>query len=335
MKHRIQFLRRRREFISLLGGAAAWPLVARAQQAAIQVIGFLHVGTAGDIPRALAGFRQGLKETGFVEGQNLAIEFRWANHQPERLPELAADLVARQVAVIAAGGGAATALAAKAATTTTPVVLAFGSDPVRLGLVSSLNRPGGNVTGVTFLTTELVGKRLELLCELVPLATTVAYLTPGERQSTVVTEQMTSEFLAAARALHRQPLVLQVDSEDDFEAAFARLVNQGARALVIASSPLFDSEKLPVLALRHAVPAIYQRREFAEAGGLMSYGASFADAFRLAAIYVGQILKGAKPADLPFQQSTKLDLVINLKTAKTLGLAVPTIMQMTADDVIE
>jgi len=326
---------RRRTFISLLGAAAAWPLAARAQQGAMPVIGFLHVGAANDIPRNLAGFRQGLKETGFVERENLAIEFRWANHQPEGLAELAADLVRRQVAVIAAGGGTITAVAAKAATATIPIVLAFGSDPVELGLVASLNKPGGNITGVTFITTELVGKRLELLCELVPQAATVAYLRPSPRQSSVVTEQMANEFLAAARALGRQTLVLQADSDRDFEAAFATLADRRIRALVIASAPLFDNEKLASLALRYAVPAIYQWREFAEAGGLMSYGASQGDAFRIAGLYVGQILKGAKPADLPFQQSTKLELVINLKTAKALGLTVPMIMQMTADAVIE
>jgi putative ABC transport system substrate-binding protein len=327
---------RRREFTALFGGAlAAWPLAARAQQPTMPVIGFLHVGTASDIPRNLAAFRQGLKESGFIERENVAIEFRWANHQPERLPELAADLVRRQVAVIAVGGGSVTALASKAATATIPIVLAFGADPVELGLVASLNRPGGNITGVTFITTELVGKRLELLCELVPQATTVAYLRPGPKQSTVVTERQANDFLAAVRALGREAFVLHVDSEREFEAAFATLADRRIRALLISSNPLFDNDKLAALTLRHAVPAIYQWRQFAEAGGLMSYGANQTDAFRLAGLYVGQILKGAKPADLPFQQSTKLELVINLKTAKTLGLTVPTVMQMTADDVIE
>jgi putative tryptophan/tyrosine transport system substrate-binding protein len=327
---------RRREFIWLLGGAAvAWPRAARAQQPAMPVIGFLHVGKAGDIPHNLAGLRQGLKESGFIERENLAIEFRWANHQPERLPELAADLVRRHVAVIAVGGGSITALAAKAATATIPIVLAFGSDPVELGLVTSLNKPGGNITGATFITTELVGKRLELLSKLVPQATTVAYLGPGPQLSTMVHERQVNEFLAAARSLGRKTLVLQADSERDFDSAFATLVNRGAGALIIASNPLFDNDKLAALALRHAVPAIYQWREFAEVGGLMSYGARQADAFRIAGVYVGQILKGAKPADLPFQQSTKLELVINLKTAKALGVTVPMIMQMTADEVIE
>jgi len=264
---------RRREFITLLGGAAAWPLVARAQQTAMPVIGFLHGGTADSVPRALAGFRQGLKEGGFIESQNVAIEFRWANNQLERLPALAADLVRRPVAVIVSGGGAGPALAAKAASSTIPIVLAFGSDPVKLGLAASLNRPGGNVTGATFITTELVGKRLELLCEMVPNATIVAYLRTGPRQSSVTSDQMATDFLAAARALRRQPLVLQVDSDRDFEAAFTSLVDQRANALVIAAHPLFDNDNLAALALRHAMPSIYSRHEFVEAGGLMSYGA--------------------------------------------------------------
>jgi len=265
----------------------------------------------------------------------VAIEFRWANHQPERLAELATDLVDRQVAVIAVGGGAATALAAKAATSTIPIVIAFGADPVELGLVASLNKPGGNITGATFMTTELAGKRLELLCELVPRAVTVAYLRPGSRLSTATNERQANEFLAAARALGRQTLVLQADSERDFEAAFVTLADRGAGALLIGANPLFDNDKLAALALQHAVPAIYNRREFAEAGGLMSFGVRYSDVFRIAGFYVGQILKGTKPGDLPFQQSTKPELVINLKTAKALGLTVPMIMQMTADDVIE
>jgi putative ABC transport system substrate-binding protein len=326
---------RRREFFVLAGGTAAWSLSARGQQPEMPVIGFLHVGTADDIPRYLAGFRQGLKETGFVERENLAIEFRWANHQPERLAELAADLVRRKVAVIAVGGGAQTALAAKAATATIPIVLAFGSDPVKLGLAASLNKPGGNITGVTAITTELVGKWLELLCELVPQAATVAYLRPGPRQSSVQTQQLANDFLAAARTLGRQALVVQADSDRDFEAAFAALADRGIRAMVIATAPLFDNDKLATLALRHAMPAIYQRREFAEAGGLMSYGASFRDVFRAAGLYVGQILKGAKPADLPFQQSVKVELVINLKTVKALGLTVPPTLLARADEVIE
>jgi putative tryptophan/tyrosine transport system substrate-binding protein len=327
---------RRRDFVKLLGSAPTWPLAARAQQPGIPVIGFLNGATPDAYRRVVAAFHQGLQQSGYVEGQNVLIEFRWGNNQPaERLAELAADLVRRQVAVIAASGGTPTALAAKAATTTIPIVLAFGSDPVKLGLAVSLNKPGGNITGATFITTELVGKRLELLCELVPQAATVAYLRPGPRQSSVVTEEQANDFLAAAHRLRRQPLVLQVDSERDFESAFATLVDRGVGALVIAAHPLFDNDKLAALALRHAVPAIYQRREFAEAGGLMSYGANWGDTFRLAGLYVGQILKGAKPADLPFQQTTKLELVINLKTAKALGLTVPMIMQMTADDVIE
>jgi len=326
---------KRREFIALLGGAAAWPRAARAQQPAMPVIGFLDGRTADEIPRALAGFRQGLKEARFIERENVAIEFRWASHQPGGLAGLAANLVERQVAVIAAGGGAQTALAAKAATATIPIVLAFGSDPVKLGLIASLNKPGGNITGVTFITTELVGKRLELLCELVPRASTVAYLRPGPQHSTAATEKQADDFLIAAHALGREPVVLQVDGDPGFDAAFATLADRRVGALVIAANPLFDNNRLATLALRYALPAIYQRREFAEAGGLMSYGASWGEAYRLVGLYVGQILKGAKPSDLPFQQSTKPELVINLKTAKALGLTVPMIMQMTADDVIE
>ena len=326
---------RRRDFIQGITASVASPLVAHAQRAAVPVIGFLNGGTADSIPTALAGFRRGLKVAGFTENENVTIEFRWADNQFERLPSLAADLVHRQVAVILSSGGAASGLAAKAATSTIPIVLAFGSDPVKLGLVDSLSSPGGNITGVTFLTTELVGKRLELLCQMVPQATKIAYLRTGAQQSTVVTEQMTTDFLATAGALGRRVLVLQVDSEREFDSAFAKLVDQKADSLVIASHPLFDTDKIPALTLRYRVPAIYQRREFVEAGGLMSYGASFADAFRLAAIYVGQILKGTKPADLPIQQSAKLDMVINLRTAKTLGLTVPMILQMTADDVVE
>jgi putative ABC transport system substrate-binding protein len=325
---------RRREFIVALTGAL-WPLAGRAQQPAMPVIGFLHMKTADDIPLNLAAFRQGLKETGFVERENLSIEFRWANHEPERLPELAADLVRRQVAVIAVGGGSLTARVAKAATATIPIVLAFGGDPVKLGLVDSLNKPGGNITGATAITNELVGKRLELLCELVPQTATVAYLRTGPRQSTESTEQQANDFLAAAHALGRQVLVVRADSDRDFEAAFATLADRHTRTLIIASGPLFDDDRLAALAVRHAMPAIYQRREFAEAGGLMSYGADWGEVVRAAGLYVGQILKGTKPADLPFQQSTKLELVINLKTAKALGLTVPSTLLATADEVIE
>ena len=329
---------KRREFITLLGGAAvAWPFSGRAQQPPMPVIGFLHTGIADAYTNVLAGFRQGLKEAGYVEGQNVAVEFRWANSQPQRLPELAADLVRRQVAVIVSGGGSHSALAVKTATSTIPIVLAFGSDPVRLGLVTSLNRPGGNVTGVTFNTTELMGKRLGLLTELVPQATTIAYLRTDPQSSTMVTEQMKSDMLAAARALGRQVIVLEVGSDRDLEAAFATLVDRRAGALVVSPSPILTSyrDKLVTLAARHKVPAIYADREFVAAGGLMSYGGDFVGAFRQAGVYVGRILKGTKPADLPIQQSTKFELVINLKTAKALGLIVPPTLLASADEVLE
>jgi putative tryptophan/tyrosine transport system substrate-binding protein len=326
---------KRREFIALFGGAAtAWPLAVRAQQPAMPVIGFLHPGKPDGYTRVVAGLREGLKEAGFVEGQNMVIEFRWANDHVERLPALAADLVRNQVAAIVAGGGAASALAAKAATSTIPIILPFGADPIKLGLVASLNRPGGNVTGVTFITTELTGKRLELLCEAVPQAAMIAFLT-DPRDPTA--EEQGSDIVAAARALGRQMIVLEARSDRDFEAAFATLIERRAGALVIGSYPLFTSNRAKLLGLeaRHKIPAIHHYREFAVDGGLMSYGASFADAFRLGGVYVGQILKGAKPADLPFQQSAKFELVINLKTAKALGLKIPITLQVAADEVIE
>ena len=332
---------RRREFIIFLGGAAAWPLVARAQQPKMPVIGFLHIGTADAFTNnALATFRRGLQEAGYVEGQNVIIEYRFAENKGDRLPELAADLVRHQVAVIfELAGGAITALAAKAATSTIPIVLAFGSDPVKLGLAASLNRPGGNITGVTFFTTELVSKRFELLCELLPQAKLIAYLRTGPLLSTAVAEQMTGDALATARALGRQVLVLKVDKAQELDAAFSTLVNEHADALVIGSSPFFDitgiNDQLAALSLRNAVPAIYQQRAFPAAGGLMSYGASFDEGFRQAGIYTGRILKGERPADLPFQQSTKVQLIINLKTAKALGITIPPTLLARSDELIE
>jgi putative tryptophan/tyrosine transport system substrate-binding protein len=330
---------RRRKFITLLGGtAAAWPLAVRAQQPAIPVIGFLHGGTPHGDAGAVVGIREGLKEAAFIENDNVAIEYRWAENHYERLAALAADLVRRQVAVIVVGGGSAAAQAAKAATSTVPIVLAFGSDPVELGLAASLSHPGGNVTGV-ILSGEFVGKRLELLCELVPQATTIAYLRTGPQRSNVVTEQMTTSAVATAHVMRRQLLVLKVDGSRDIDAAFATLINQQAGALAIAAHPFFDDDEinnqLATLTLRHAIPAIYQQRAFPAAGGLMSYGASYAEGFRQAGIYIGRILKGEKAADLPFEQSTKVELIINLKTAKTLGLAVPIPLLRRADEVIE
>src|SRR5262245_54206043 len=326
---------RRREFIWLLGGAAAaWPLAARGQQSATPVVGFMHAGVATAHTHAVDALRQGLKQSGYVEGQNLAIEYRWANNGIERLPELAADLVRRQVDVIAAAGGAPSALAAKAATSTIPIVLAFGADPVRLGLVASLNRPGGNITGATFTTTGLMPKRLDLVRELVPRAATVAYLADTR---SVVGQAMLSETLAAAGMLGRQLAVAQAHSESEFEAAFATFLERRCGALVVGAAVFFDShrDQLVALAARHKLPAIYQAREYALDGGLMSYGASYQDAFRLAGRYVGQILKGAKPADLPVEQSSRFELVINMKTAKTLGLDVPSTLLIRADELIE
>jgi putative ABC transport system substrate-binding protein len=325
---------RRRDFVTLGAAAASWPLVARAQQPAMPVIGFLHVAFPGPYTRHLVAFRQGLKQSGYVEGQNVAIEYRWANNENDQLPELAADLVRRQVALIVAAGGSPSALAANGATSTIPIVLVFGADPVRLGLAASLNRPGGNVTGVTFLTTELMPKRLELLSELIPQATTLAYL--ADLRS-VLGEEMLRDTLAAAGVLGQQIVVMEARSSRDFEPAFATFVERQAGALIVAASQLFDSnrDQLVGLAARHTMPAIYQAREYVLDGGLMSYGANQVEAFRLGGLYVGQILKGEKPANLPVQQSTKIELVINLKTAKTLGIEVPLSMLMRVDEVIE
>jgi putative ABC transport system substrate-binding protein len=327
----------RRDLVTVLGGVAvAWPLAARAQQSAIPMIGFLHSNIASTQTHVLAAFRQGLKESGYVEGQNLAIEYRWAENEYDRLPELATDLVRRQVAVIVSGGGSPSALAAKAATSTIPIVLAFGGDPVRLGLVASLNRPGGNITGVTFLTTELEAKRLDVLCELVPQAKTVAYLSP-ETTRTVSAQDMLRDMLATAAKLGRQLAIVEARSERDYEAAFATFIERRSGALVVGSSPIFfsDRHKLVALTARHKLPAIYQLREYAVDGGLMSYGASDSEAFRVGGRYVGQILKGAKPADLPVEQSSRFELVINMKTAKALGLDVPPILLIRADELIE
>jgi ABC-type uncharacterized transport system substrate-binding protein len=303
---------RRRAFITLLGGAAAWPLTVRAQQPAMPVIGFLSSRSSGESAHHVGAFQQGLNEAGFVEGQNVAIEYRWADGQYDRLPTLASELVARRVTAIAATGGNVSGLAAKAATGTIPIVFIVGDDPVKLGLVASLSRPGGNATGMSVFTTELGSKRLELLLELVPKAATIGLLINPNYQG-AATEAVAVE--AAARAIGRQLLVLNASSERDIDTAFATLAQQHVDALLIDADALFVSrrDQLVAMAARHSMPAIYDLREFAAAGGLMSYGTSLTDAYRLVGGYTGRILKGAQPADLPVQQAVKVEFVINLK----------------------
>ena len=326
---------RRRDFITLLSGAAAWPLAARAQQPAMPVIGFLGAESPDLVESRLRAFRQGLSETDVVEGHNVAIEYRWAEGHNDRLPALAADLVSRQVTVIALPGSTPAALAAKAATTAIPIVFGVAVDPVAVGLVASLARPGGNLTGVTTLNLEVVPKRVELLHELMPTATAVALLV--NPTSSTLAKTSTRDAQAAARTLGLELRVLHASTERDFDAVFATLVQRPAGGLVIAPDAFFNShlEQLAALALRHAVPAFYQFREFAGAGGLMSYGGDVTDTYRQAGIYSGRILKGEKPAELPVQQSAKVELVINLKTAKALGISIPLPLVGRADDVIE
>ena len=325
---------RRREFITLIGGtAAAWPLVVRAQQPAIPVAGFLGTRASGDDPQLLTAFRQGLKESGYVEGQNLAIEYRWAEGHYDRLPALAADLVRRQVAVIVANGIAAQA--AKVATGTIPIVFVAGFDPVEVGLVASLSRPGGNITGVSILDVELGPKRLELLQKLVPTATSIAVLvnpTDPARAETILREMQ-----VAAQTLRLKLQVLNASTDGDFDIVFESLAKSGAGGLVIGGEPFFNSrsEQLGALSVRHAVPTIYQLRSFAAAGGLVSYGGSLVESYRLVGVYTGRVLKGEKPADLPVQRATTVEMIINLKTAKALGLSIPLDLIGRADELIE
>ena len=325
----------RRNFITLLGGAAvAWPLAAGAEEPALPVIGFVNAASPQDFARPLAAFLKGLGEAGYVDGRNAAIEYRWAEGQIDRLPALAADLVHRQVAVIAATTTPA-ALAAKAATATIPIVFETASDPVQLGLVASLNRPGGNVTGVAQLTVGLVPKELELLHEVVPTARVLALLVNPADPAVAETES--GEMLAAAHTFGLELHVVNASTERDFDAVFANLTQLRAGGLVIGTDALFTGhiEQLAALAVRHAVPAVYKGREFAVAGGLMSYGSDATNSYRLAGTYTGRILKGEKPADLPVQQATKIELIINLKAAKALGITVPLPLLGRADEVIE
>jgi putative tryptophan/tyrosine transport system substrate-binding protein len=323
----------RRDFITLLGAATAWPFAAHAQQPAMPVIGFLHSGSLKPNVNLVTAFRNGLNEAGYVDDKNAAIEFLWAEGRYDRLPELAADLVRRQAKVIV-GGGPPAAVAAKAATTTIPIVFVSGDDPVKSGLVASLSRPGGNVTGVTIFTGQLAAKQLGLLRELVPKAAVVVMLVNPSNPLTVT---VIKDVQAAATLTGHQIQIVKASNEDEIDKAFVTLTELHADALIVGSDPYFftRNDQIVALAARHAVPAIYEFREFAMKGGFMSYGASLTDGYRQAGVYAGQILKGAKPADLPVLQPTKFELVINLKTAKTLGFAIPPSLLATADEVIE
>jgi putative ABC transport system substrate-binding protein len=325
---------RRRDFIQGIAASAVWPLAAHAQQSPMPVVGFLDAGSAAERADVVAAFRKGLAEAGFVEGQNVTLEFRWAENQYDQLPVLAADLVRRRVDVIAATGGPA-ALAAKPASATIPIVFRIAADPIAAGLVASLSRPDRNVTGVTSLNLEVGPKRLEFLHELIPTATIMAALVNPTNPSNA--EILSRDLQATARLLGLQLHLLHAGNDADIDAAFATLTELRADGLVIGTDALFTNrtEKLAALALRYRIPTIYQWREFVAAGGLMSYGGSFADSYHLAGVYTGRILKGAKPTDLPVQQATKLETFINLKTAKAFGLKIPEELLATADEVIE
>ena len=326
---------RRRDFITLLGGSAAiWPLAARAQQSSMPVIGFLGSRSPDDSANLVAAFRRGLGEIGFVEGHNVTIDFRWAEGHYERLPSLSADLVARQVSVIAAPGGIAAGLAAKAATTKIPIIFLTGADPVQFGLVSSFNRPDANLTGVAILTNTLAPKQLELLHEVAPSAQDVAFLINPKNP---ITESDTRDVRTAANATGQQILVFNVTTETDIDSAFGALIDQRVGALLVQSDPFLNSQpnKIVALAARYAIPAIYQWRDFVVAGGLMSYGTVLTDAYRQVGVYAGEILNGAMPRDLPVQQSVRVELILNLKAAKALGLAFSIQLLGRADEVIE
>jgi putative tryptophan/tyrosine transport system substrate-binding protein len=325
---------KRREFIALLSGAAAWPLVAQAQQPAVPVIGALFAVSAAEWEDFMAGFRHGLSESGFVEGRNVGIEYRWADGHFDSLPTMAADLVGRKVALIFTGGTVGVR-AAKAATQTIPIVFTIGVDPVAAGFVASLNRPGGNVTGVTLISSELAPKRLELLRELVTAATKIALLVNPNNPASL--KQETQGVQEAARRLGKEIIIVRAGAENELESAFAAAVEQRAAAFLVESDPIFVSARLQIaaLALRHSIPMISNDRQIVAAGGLMSYGASIVDTFRQAGTYAGRILKDEKPADLPVQQPTKFELVINLKPAKELGIEIPPSLLARADEVIE
>jgi putative tryptophan/tyrosine transport system substrate-binding protein len=325
---------KRRDFISVLGGAVAWPLAARAQQAAMPLVGFLGPASAAGYVPFLTAFREGLSASGYVEGRNVTIEYRWANDRYDLLPALATDLVNRRVSALATGGATAAALAAKNATTTIPVVFSIGADPVKFGLVASLNRPGGNVTGVSFLANALMAKRLEVLGELLPGTDKFAVLINPSNPNAV---SDTQDVLSAASALGRQVFVVKATEQRELDEVFNSLTRQQARALLVLPDALFTSrpQQLSILAAHHRLPAIYPNRLFSDAGGLMSYGTDQLEAYREAGRYVGRILKGERPSDLPVVQSTKFEFVINLKTARTLGIDIPAKLLAIADEVIE